>query len=91
MSAADEIRKKAKLFGWDYHEGIGREDVFIHGNHIVYVRYRRGGVVDIGERFTYQTVARHRDIPWWDRSPADDRTPERHKKETVFSWLAEVA
>lgn len=88
MTAIAEIREKATLYGWDHREAPGREDVFLRGNNIVYVRYRRDGSVDLGERYSFLTVAHYRDIPWWDRVPSDEQTPNNKKKETVFSWLA---
>lgn len=82
MTAALEIRDRAQLFGWETHVDENRkEDTFIHGEHMITVRYRRDWTVDCGQRYVFYKIT---------DPQLQEFTPVRSKKSAVVAWLARL-
>jgi hypothetical protein len=82
MTAAVEIRGRAKMFGWETHVDEQRkEDTFIHGPHMVAVSYNRGWTVGEGKLFYFFRAS---DVQ------LRETTPLRNKKSAIVAWLARL-
>ena len=82
MSATEDIRTSAHLFGWDQHTTPDRHDILIKGDEMVDVLYGADGTVLAAELYWFYSV---------DNLQLRDRVTTRHKKQTVLSWLAEAS
>ena len=79
MTATQEIREKAALFGWRGHADQGRHAVLIRADQMVDVAFTAGGSVLSATLYRFFSV---NDLE--ERA----RTADTHKKETVLAWLA---
>lgn len=82
MSAAEEIRQRAELFGWEQRRSQDQHDVLIRGDAVVDVLYRGDGSVHSATLYQFFSI---------DNLHERERTRDAHKKTTVIAWLAEAA
>lgn len=84
MSASDEIRSKAELFGWQRYDGGPYEDIFVFADNSVYVQYGTNGSVVSGELRGFRSLTPGSSV-------LKERAQGKNKKPAVIAWLAEYS
>lgn len=80
MTAADTLRDRAKILGWDTHcDHSG--DTFLRGENMVTVGYRRDGTVDNAKRYHFFTI----------NNVVFAEEAVRDKRQKVVGWFAEYS
>jgi hypothetical protein len=82
MSANEEIRQRAEIHGWERRVSQDQHDILLRGDEMIDVLYSADGSLHSAQRYWFYSI---------DNLKLRDQTPEKHKKQTVFSWLAGVA
>lgn len=79
MSAQQEIRTHAEMFGWECHaDRQRRQDTFVHAGNMVAVDYRRDGAVNVASRSTFVTI---------EKLQVEEIAAAQHRRSKVIAWL----
>lgn len=78
MSAREEIRARADLFGWEL-SGQIEHDILVKADEMIDVEYRVDGSVNAATRYWFFSI---------DNLKIRDTTRDVHKKTAVIAWLA---
>jgi hypothetical protein len=81
MTAREEVRDRARLFGWSVHTDPVAGDTYLYGDRAVIAHYTKDGSVRSAELYTFFSI---------NDMHLKDRAPGKNKKSAVISWLAEA-